>query len=497
MNSFLKILPLVIVLNGGALLAPQTASAQVSVNFQLFYDELSPYGMWVDYQNYGYVWIPDVDRQFSPYGSDGHWIFTEDGWMWVSDYSWGWAPFHYGRWDYDDSYGWLWVPNNEWGPAWVTWRRSSGYYGWAPMRPGISIEFSFGSGYRVPNDRWIFVSDRYLASPDINRYYVDRSTNVTIINTSTVINNTYVDNSRNTKYVAGPAREDVQKVTNMAITPIAVREISKPGQVVGSDQLQIYRPRVQATVNGDSKPAPSKVVSLKEVKPVAERKPRNQPKNENLPASPREQSTPPSNVSPPVKKEAAEQPRVADPSEKKMGGQERQPAKPADEMQRGRQPRVMNPPEKSKNIEEAPRPQTAKPTEQDVRGRQPRVATPPEKDMNMKEVPRPQTAKPTEQDVRGRQPQVVNPPDKELMKMKDAPKPPPGKSPEQMVRERQPRSVNPADTVKSVNQQSKPSGKMQPPPVIKGKARDAQPPKTNKQKRDSVDHQTQIPLRKL
>ncbi|CAN5661304.1 hypothetical protein BH11BAC1_BH11BAC1_15990 [soil metagenome] len=33
----------------------QKAHAQVSVNFQFFYDELSPYRSWVSYPQYGYV----------------------------------------------------------------------------------------------------------------------------------------------------------------------------------------------------------------------------------------------------------------------------------------------------------------------------------------------------------------------------------------------------------------------------------------------------------
>jgi hypothetical protein len=273
MKLFIKILVLVVVLNAAAWITPPKVSAQETVvSFQLFYDQLSPYGMWVDYPNYGYVWIPDVEREFSPYGTDGHWVFTVDGWMWVSDYPWGWAPFHYGRWAYDDSYGWLWVPNNEWGPAWVTWRRSVGYYGWAPMGPGISVEVSFGGGYRVPNERWIFVRDRDISRPDIYRHYVDQSTNVTIINNSTVINNTYTDKSRHTKYVAGPARDDVQRVTGTAIRPVTIRENDKPGQTLRNNQLQIYRPRVQTSNNNDHKPVPSKLVNLKEVKPVSERK---------------------------------------------------------------------------------------------------------------------------------------------------------------------------------------------------------------------------------
>ena len=386
MKLFIRILALVIVLIAGAWITPPRAIAQeTSVSFQLFYDQLSPYGNWVEYQNYGYVWIPDVDREFSPYSTNGHWIYTDDGWTWVSEYSWGWAPFHYGRWAYDDSYGWLWVPNNEWAPAWVSWRRSEGYYGWAPMGPGISLEMSFGGGYRVPNDRWTFVSDRDINRPDIDRYYVDRSTNVTIINKSTVINNTYVDNSRHTTYAAGPARDDVQKVTGTAIRPIAIRENDKPGQTLSNDQFQIYRPRVQTGNNNNQKPVPPKVVSLKEVKPLSDRTPGNPQRNENPPSTGKDQPS---------------QPQTAKP--------------PTDNVGKGRQPQIVTPPEKNRSIDQSSQQQTAKlPTDNMGKGRQPQIVTPSERNKSIQQPSQPQTAKPPTNNMgKGRQPRVVTPPEK-------------------------------------------------------------------------------------
>ena len=103
------------------------ASAQgpmPSVTYQTFYDDLSPYGDWIDYPEYGYVWHPRV-ADFRPYSTAGHWVWTDEyQWMWVSDYNWGWATFHYGRWLYDDFYGWVWMPGYEWSPAWVEWRQA-------------------------------------------------------------------------------------------------------------------------------------------------------------------------------------------------------------------------------------------------------------------------------------------------------------------------------------------------------------------------------------
>ena len=94
MKKKIRLIALALMLGIVAMIAPQKSDAQFSVNFQVFYDNLSPYGYWVDNPVYGYVWVPNVPRGFRPYATNGHWIFTEDGWTWVSNYPWGWAPFH-------------------------------------------------------------------------------------------------------------------------------------------------------------------------------------------------------------------------------------------------------------------------------------------------------------------------------------------------------------------------------------------------------------------
>jgi hypothetical protein len=76
------------------------ARGDVDINF--FFDYLSPYGSWVEFSPYGYVWCPvGLGYGWRPY-TDGHWLWTDYGWTWISDYDWGWVPFHYGRWDWDE-----------------------------------------------------------------------------------------------------------------------------------------------------------------------------------------------------------------------------------------------------------------------------------------------------------------------------------------------------------------------------------------------------------
>ena len=138
------------------------------------------------------------------------------------------------------------------------------------MRPGVTINITFGGYNDVPNDRWIFVRDRDIERHDIDNNYIDRSNNITIINNSTVINKTYYDNKRQTTYITGPSREDVQKFTGRTIKPVVVHERNKPGQSWNNDQLLIYRPQVQKNKKGN-KPAPTELTKINDVKRISER----------------------------------------------------------------------------------------------------------------------------------------------------------------------------------------------------------------------------------
>ncbi len=235
------------------------------ISYQTFYDQLSPYGNWVNYPGYGYVWAPNQSG-FRPYYSNGQWAYSSYGWTWVSNYNWGWAPFHYGRWMNDRFYGWLWVPGYEWAPAWVAWRGGGDYYGWAPLGPGSGRNGSYGS---IPYDDYCFVPRRYINSPRINNYYVDRSRNVTIINNTTVINNniTYNKNVIN----AGPAVRDVELATNSTIRPVRVVNRRTPGESsLSQDKVAIYRPAVTEVVENKIQAKPARVFSTDQLQRTRE-----------------------------------------------------------------------------------------------------------------------------------------------------------------------------------------------------------------------------------
>lgn len=218
------------------------------VTYQDFYDNLSPYGNWVEYPGYGYVWVPEVEEDFQPYSTNGHWVWTDNyEWMWVSDYDWGWAPFHYGRWEQDSYYGWFWVPGYEWSPAWVAWRDGGDYYGWAPLRPGINISINFNlGGYNPPNNYWCFVPRRHIVSMRWYDYCVPRYQNVTIINYTTIINYNY---GGGYGFRSGPSRYSAERYCGR-IEPVRFRQSYSPGRTVfRNNEINVYRPNVRREEN--------------------------------------------------------------------------------------------------------------------------------------------------------------------------------------------------------------------------------------------------------
>lgn len=153
-------------------LAAQAARAQVSVSVTIggFYDELAPYGRWVDC-SYGQCWVPgQVAAGWQPY-SNGQWIYTEYGWTWVSNDPWGGNPYHYGTWASIPGYGWSWVPGTVWAPAWVTWSYSNNYVGWAPLPPTVVFGSSgyVGRPVVVSQTHYVFVPTKRFVGSNVSR----------------------------------------------------------------------------------------------------------------------------------------------------------------------------------------------------------------------------------------------------------------------------------------------------------------------------------------
>ena len=284
MKTPLNSLILFIVLSISTFFVPLKTHAQdAEVNFQVFYDNLSPYGHWVQHPKFGFIWTPTVEGEFEPYSTAGHWVWNDEyGWTWASDYPWGWAPFHYGRWGFDDMYGWFWIPDEVWGPAWVCWRHSPGFYGWAPLGPGISVSMAVGGGWHPRDDRWIFVKEGYMGRDDIHHLYEPRGREREYVRTSSIVNNTHEDKERHRTYITGPRREEVETATGHPVARVEIHQSEKPEHAVNNNRLNTYRPPVKPGTNMGPHPSPGKIEKIEDVgHPSPRRAPESRPQEQH------------------------------------------------------------------------------------------------------------------------------------------------------------------------------------------------------------------------
>jgi hypothetical protein len=194
-------------------------------SYNVFYEQLADDGRWYEDDTYGYVFQPAVAADSSdwrPY-SDGHWEDTDRGWYWDSNERFGWATYHYGRWVLIDGVGWVWVPGNEWAPAWVSWRDSDEYVGWAPLPPecgrisvGVSIGGWSDSYWGVGPSWYNFIPYRRWHSHSYVGAFEPYSRNVTIINRTRNVTNIYNQNSVINNF--GPRPQQIAQRTNQRLT---------------------------------------------------------------------------------------------------------------------------------------------------------------------------------------------------------------------------------------------------------------------------------------
>jgi uncharacterized membrane protein YgcG len=228
----------------------QSKAQQAEVSFQIFYDELAPYGQWILHPKHGDVWKPNVEGEFTPYLTNGYWTVSQYGNTWVSNYDWGWAPFHYGRWFFDDFEGWVWIPDTTWAPAWVVWRNGGGYYGWAPMSPGLNFSVSLNIYNGIPSFYWCFVPQQYVWRPYVYRYCAPRQRNVYIVNNTTYVTH-YHGNTYN--YFSGPSHTEIQYITRRPVVINQIEHCDRPGRAqFDRDKIVMYRPVI--TRNDNDRP---------------------------------------------------------------------------------------------------------------------------------------------------------------------------------------------------------------------------------------------------
>jgi len=238
--------------------APSVVAAQpsidVNVNLSMpgepiastdvFYDQLSPYGVWVDDANLGgQVFIPQ-ENNYVPY-TNGHWEYTDMGFVWVSDEPFAWATSHYGRWTYSDPYNrWVWLPDTTWGPSWVEWYDTGSDFGWRPLAPQVMID----AGYQPPAEAWHFCPAEHILDVDLRRHYEPRERVVVIQREARPIQHTV--RVANHEVHAGPPAQKLQE-HRVAVQPKKI-EPKKAGLMqqtelrAATERAKQRRPQLEA-----------------------------------------------------------------------------------------------------------------------------------------------------------------------------------------------------------------------------------------------------------
>jgi hypothetical protein len=234
----------------------RTDERRPTASYDTFYTQLDRYGDWRETSDYGYVWQPRQaqSRTWRPY-TDGHWVYTDVGWTWVSEEPFGWATYHYGRWTRLRKIGWVWVPGDEWAPAWVSWRKSSDYVGWAPLPPearfdrGTGIHNWSDSYYDVGPDQYCFVETKQFGAPRLENAVIPSERNVTIVNQTTNITNITYNNT--TIVNQGPSYDEIRTQTQQPIERLRLeREVNininvgEPRPVVRGQAIVVPAPLI-------------------------------------------------------------------------------------------------------------------------------------------------------------------------------------------------------------------------------------------------------------
>jgi hypothetical protein len=246
-------------------------------SYDVFYDQLADDGQWYYDDTYGYVFQPDVavnTSDWHPY-SDGHWDDTDRGWYWDSNERFGWATYHYGRWVLVDGEGWVWVPGNEWAPAWVSWRDSEEYCGWAPLPPecgSVSVGISVGgwcdSYWGVGPGWYSFIPWHAWHSPSYVGAFAPYSQNVTIINNTRNVTNIY--NNNNVVNNFGPQPQQVALKTNRQVTKYNINYMAQTDPrafktAKNGNQLSIVGPKQALKTVATKPPNVAKTLSATKV----------------------------------------------------------------------------------------------------------------------------------------------------------------------------------------------------------------------------------------
>src|SRR5438067_1077676 len=247
--------------------ARAVSGAGPTSGYSTFYTRLEPHGAWLETADYGYVWQPreaESSQSWRPY-TNGRWVYTDAGWTWISEESFGWATYHYGRWTRLRGIGWVWVPGQQWAPAWVSWRKSNDYVGWAPLPPEARFDQRTGihnwsdNYYDIGPDQYCFVATREFGAQRVESTILPPERNVTIINQTTNVTNitynntTIVNEGPNYDEMRAQSREPVQRFRLQRNVNVDIAA-EPPRSVVQGETVIVSAPVIGVSVASERPP---------------------------------------------------------------------------------------------------------------------------------------------------------------------------------------------------------------------------------------------------
>jgi hypothetical protein len=269
---------------------PSAIQPEQDSSTDAFYNDLAPYGTWSQQADYGLCWQPAAETtnpDWRPYVDAGQWLYSDSGWYWQSDYPWGWAVFHYGGWAKVPRQGWVWVPGQQWAPAWVAWRSTSFYIGWAPLPPGVSLNVLAQLTYHsrpakpnatfgLPSSAYTFVSVGNLTSRNLSRRVAPASQINTLAQNSVVIDSYAIVNHK--IFNRGASPEAVAAAAHKAVREVTLRTVSSPEDgdlLIDRKTWAVYRPVVSSA---DASPSAQFVADKPRVPAPVEKLPAQEPR---------------------------------------------------------------------------------------------------------------------------------------------------------------------------------------------------------------------------
>ena len=226
----------------------ETKAFSFGVDFDFFYTSLHPHGNWLEIDNGLIVWRPRISfSNWAPY-SRGNWIWTNQGWYWDSYEPFGFIVYHYGRWYFDEYYGWIWIPDYQWAPAWVEWRYSDDYIGWAPLNPyanfSISVGIVFTRSFVLHHNHWHFVRINNFCSPNLSNYFVSNRYKSRIYNRTRFRNDSYSYDNRFGVINRGVERDFVERRGNVRVREMEIVKRERDN-FRGEDAVRKTRDRIE------------------------------------------------------------------------------------------------------------------------------------------------------------------------------------------------------------------------------------------------------------